>query len=90
MYHKRRTSKPKTRWTSTRRPTSRRRVAGTPRMKNWTPSEVATLRKFYRGNSNQYIAKKLSRSEGSVQYKASALGLRKSRTYLREIRNNWS
>jgi len=36
------------------------------------------------------IAKKLGRSEGSVQYKASSLGLRKSASYLKQIRNNWS
>jgi hypothetical protein len=36
------------------------------------------------------IAQKLGRSEGSVQYKASSLGLRKSPAYLKQIRNNWS
>lgn len=70
--------------------TSRRRVASTTRMKNWTPAEISMLRKIYRTNPNTFIAKKLGRSEGSVQYKASSLGLRKSASYLRQIRNNWA
>jgi len=60
------------------------------RMKTWTPQEISELRKIYRTNPNAFIAKKLGRSEGSVQYKASSLGLRKSQSYLRQIRNNWS
>ena len=40
--------------------------------------------------ATEFIAKKLGRSEGSVQYKASSLGLRKSPQYLRQIRNNWA
>lgn len=74
--------------TRTRRTTSRRFSGNTNKV--WTRSEIATLRKIYRTNSNMDIAKKLGRSEGSVQYKASSLGLRKSASYLKQIRNNWS
>jgi FixJ family two-component response regulator len=70
--------------------TTPRRGMPTNRMKSWTPQEVSTLRKIYRTNPNAYIAKQLGRSEGSVQYKASSLGLRKSPTYLKQIRNNWA
>ncbi len=72
------------------RKTTTRRFSGNSTNKVWTRSEIATLRKIYRTNSNMDIAKKLGRSEGSVQYKASSLGLRKSASYLKQIRNNWS
>ncbi len=87
---KRTTTRKTRRTTAKKRPTTfggRRTVT---RMKAWTPSEVSQLKKFYRTNPNSFIAKKLKRSEGSVQYKASSLGLRKSATYLRQIRNNWA
>jgi hypothetical protein len=70
--------------------TSTRRFSASNRIKNWTPSEINTLKKIYRTNSNVTIAKRLGRSEGSVQYKASSLGLRKSAAYLKQIRNNWA
>lgn len=75
-------------WNTRPTTTTRRWTAGT-RTKTWTPSEINTLKKFYRANSNVFIAKKLGRSESSVQYKASSLGLRKSAQYLKQIRNNW-
>jgi DNA-binding NarL/FixJ family response regulator len=84
-----RKSRRSTRTTRSRaRKTTTRRFSGTNKV--WTRSEIATLRKIYRTNSNMDIAKKLGRSEGSVQYKASSLGLRKSASYLKQIRNNWS
>lgn len=67
-----------------------RRFNATARIKNWTPGEINTLKKIYRTNSNVFIAQKLGRTEGSVQYKASSLGLRKSPAYLKQIRNNWA
>ncbi|GEM_PF-1406694 len=67
-----------------------RRFSATGRMKNWTSTEINTLKKIYRTNSNVFIAQKLGRTEGSVQYKASSLGLRKSPSYLKQIRNNWA
>ena len=70
--------------------TPRPRKMFTGRMKTWTPQEINQLRKIYRTNPNSFIAKQLGRSEGSVQYKASSLGLRKSPTYLRQIRYNWA
>jgi hypothetical protein len=67
-----------------------RRFSAGNRMKNWTSTEINTLKKIYRTNSNVFIAKRLGRTEGSVQYKASSLGLRKSAAYLKQIRNNWA
>ncbi len=67
-----------------------RRFSTYNRTKNWTPGEISALKKSYRTNSNLSIAKKLGRTEGSVQYKASSLGLRKSAQYLKQIRNNWA
>ncbi len=67
-----------------------RRFSTNNRTKNWTPGEISALKKSYRTNSNLSIAKKLGRTEGSVQYKASSLGLRKSAQYLKQIRNNWA
>ena len=84
---RRTTSVRKTRKFAKTMPRRRKMTAG--RMKTWTPQEISQLRKIYRTNPNTFIAKKLGRSEGSVQYKASSLGLRKSATYLRQIRNNW-
>lgn len=44
---------------------------------------------MYRNHSNAFIGRKLGRSEGSVQYKASLLELRKGPVYLKRIRNHW-
>ncbi len=85
---RRTTSVRKTRKFAKTMPRRNKMTAG--RMKTWTPQEISQLRKIYRTNPNTFIAKKLGRSEGSVQYKASSLGLRKSSTYLRQIRNNWA
>lgn len=60
------------------------------RMTIWTPADINALKKLYRTNSNLFIGRKLGRSEGSVQYKAASLGLRKSPAYLSKIRNNWA
>jgi DNA-binding NarL/FixJ family response regulator len=76
-------------WNARPTQTTRRYNAG-GRTKVWTQQEISTLRKFYRTNSNVFIAKKLNRTESSVQYKASSLGLRKSQQYLKQIRNNWA
>jgi hypothetical protein len=84
-----RKSRRSTSWNA-RPSTSTRRFTGNNRTKNWTPVEINTLKKIYRTNSNVSIAKKLGRTEGSVQYKASSLGLRKSAQYLKQIRNNWA
>jgi hypothetical protein len=88
----RRTGQNKTRRTTrwNQPTTTTRRFNATGRMKNWTPMEINTLKKIYRTNSNVSIAKKMGRTEGSVMYKASSLGLRKSPTYLKQIRNNWA
>jgi hypothetical protein len=55
---------------------------------DWTDAEEAELKGLYPDNSNQFIALKLNRTEGSVQYKASSLGLRKSPQYLSSLRKS--
>ena len=51
----------------------------------WTPDEVKLLRKLYRNTSTAEVACELDRTPGSVQAKASALGLRKTKKYLKSL-----
>ncbi len=82
-----RSARPRTR-TTTRNPrtTNRRRTAN---FKPWTPSDVKQLRKMYRDTPNKEVAKKLGRSISAVQGKAGDLGLKKTQSYLRKMRQGW-
>ncbi len=63
----------------------RRRAAngrGTVRVKVWSASEIAKLRKVYRNTTNGSIAKILGRSVASVRAKAGALSLKKNKNFL--------
>ena len=51
----------------------------------WSKNETKLLRKTFRHTSTADVATKLRRSVASVQTKASALGLRKTKKYLRSI-----
>ena len=51
----------------------------------WSKEEVKTLKKMFRNTSTKEVAKALGRSALSVQAKASALGLKKTKTYLKSI-----
>ena len=51
----------------------------------WTKDDVKLLRKLYRSTSTAEVAKELGRSQASVQTKASSLGLKKSKKYLKAI-----
>jgi len=83
----RRSARPRTRTTTrSRRTTNRRRTAN---FKPWTPSEVKQLRKMYRDTPNKEVAKKLGRSISAVQGKAGDLGLKKTQSYLRRMRQGW-
>ena len=51
----------------------------------WSKDEVKLLKKIYRSSSNADVAKKLGRSVSSVTAKARALGLSKTKKYLKSI-----
>jgi len=51
----------------------------------WKPAEVALLKKLFSTNPTSKIAAKLGRKTDAVKKKASRIGLRKSRKYLRSI-----
>jgi hypothetical protein len=49
----------------------------------WAKDEVKQLRKIFRNSATADVARELGRSLASVQAKATALGLTKTKTYLR-------
>jgi len=51
----------------------------------WTKDEVKHLKRTFRSQSAADVARALGRSAGSVQSKASALGLKKTKKYLKSI-----
>ena len=51
----------------------------------WSKDEVKLLKKTFRSMSNREVAEQLGRSVASVSAKASALGLRKTKKYLKSI-----
>lgn len=51
----------------------------------WSKDEVKLLKKIFRNRSNREVAEQLGRSIPSVSAKASALGLRKTKKYLKSI-----
>jgi len=51
----------------------------------WSKDEVKVLKQTFRNSSTKEVAEKLGRSVASVQAKASALGLTKTRKYLKSI-----
>jgi hypothetical protein len=53
--------------------------------KNWSSEEIKRLRKMFRNSSTADVAKKMRRSFASIQGKASVLGLRKTKKYLKSI-----
>lgn len=72
----------------TTRPTTKSRTRRTFKFKPWTPNEIQTLRKIYRDTPTKDVAKKLGRTISSVQGKAGDLGLRKTATYMKKMRQN--
>ena len=54
-------------------------------VKGWKPSEVALLKKLFANNPTSAIAKPLRRKTDAVKKKASRMGLRKSKKYLRKL-----
>jgi len=53
--------------------------------KLWTKAEVNLLRKLFPTNPTSKIAAKLRRKTDAVKKKASRMGLRKSKKYMRSI-----
>lgn len=51
----------------------------------WTKAEVSLLRKLFPTNPTSKIAKQLGRKTDAVKKKASRIGLRKSKKYLKSI-----
>ena len=51
----------------------------------WTKADVNLLKKLFPANPTSKIAKKLGRKTDAVKKKASRMGLRKSKSYLKSI-----
>jgi hypothetical protein len=51
----------------------------------WSKDEVKLLRKLFSNNPTAQIAAKLRRSTDTVKKKASRMGLRKSKRYLKSL-----
>jgi hypothetical protein len=51
----------------------------------WTKAEVSLLRKLFPTNPTSKIAKQLGRKTDAVKKKASRMGLRKTKRYLKSI-----
>lgn len=51
----------------------------------WSKSEVALLRKLFPSNPTTKVAAKLGRSLDTVKKKASRIGLKKSKKYLKSL-----
>jgi len=51
----------------------------------WTKADLATLKKLFPSNPTAAIAAKLGRPTDAVKKKASRMGLRKSKKYLKTL-----
>lgn len=51
----------------------------------WKPEQVALLKKLFPNNPTSKIAKQLRRKTDAVKKKASRMGLRKSKKYLKKL-----
>ena len=51
----------------------------------WSKSEVALLRKLFPSNPTAKVAAKLGRSLDTVKKKASRMGLKKSKKYMKSL-----
>ena len=51
----------------------------------WSKDELKQLKQMFRSTSTKEVAEKLGRNEKSVQAKASKLGLKKTKKYLKSI-----
>ncbi len=51
----------------------------------WSKSDIQTLKKLFPNNPTAMIAKKLGRPTDAVKKKASRMGLRKSKKYMKSL-----
>ncbi|MHC4130772.1 MAG: hypothetical protein ACYSSP_04500 [Planctomycetota bacterium] len=51
----------------------------------WTKADIAKLRKLFGNNPTAKIAKQLGRGTDAVKKKASRMGLKKSKRYMKSI-----
>ena len=51
----------------------------------WTKSDLATLKKMFPNNPTAKISTKLGRPNDAVKKKASRMGLRKSKRYMKSL-----
>ena len=51
----------------------------------WSKSEVALLRKLFPNNPTAILAAKLGRSLGTVKNKASRMGVKKTKKYMKSL-----
>jgi hypothetical protein len=51
----------------------------------WTPEEIKKLKKLFRSNPTSEIAGELGRNTDAVKKKASRMGLKKSKTYMKSL-----
>ncbi len=51
----------------------------------WTKSDLSTLKKLFPKNPTAEVAAKLGRPTDAVKKKASRMGLRKNKTYLKTL-----
>jgi len=51
----------------------------------WSKSEVSLLKKFFQNNPTAKVAARLGRSTDTVKKKASRMGLKKSKKYLKSL-----
>jgi len=51
----------------------------------WSKSEISLLKKLFPNNSTAMVAAKLGRSTDTVKKKASRMGLKKTKKYLKSL-----
>ncbi len=51
----------------------------------WTKEDIAMLKKLFKNNSTADVAKELNRPLDAVKKKASRMGLRKSKKYMKTL-----
>jgi len=64
----------------TKKKTASKGVMGT-----WTAADLKILKKFFANNPTAMVAKKLKRGLDAVKRKASRLGLKKTKKYMKSI-----
>ena len=56
-----------------------------PTRNPWSKEELKKLKQIFKNRSTRQVADELGRSQKSVQGKASKLGLKKNKSYLKKI-----